>query len=113
MITTKKLSETAIMETPHKVDVRNLYNTDNGMFTIITLKSGEALKKHITPVDVIFYVLQGSGYVLIGEEKIEVSEGTLVESPKNIAHCWYNEGENELRFIVVKFSKSEKPTAFL
>ena len=66
---TKKLSETGIMENAHGVDARNLYSHENAMITIITLQPGQALKRHITPVDVAFYVLSGTGTVEIGEEK--------------------------------------------
>jgi len=88
---TRKLSEVKIMDNAHSVDARNLYNTDEAMITIITLNPGQSLKRHITPVDVAFYVLEGTGIVEIGNEKMEVTKDTLVESPKDILHCWYNE----------------------
>jgi len=113
MIKTKKLIETPIMETAHNVDARNLYNTENAMVTVITLKPGQQLKKHITPVDVAFYVLKGTGIVQVGDEKLEVSENTLVESPKDIVHCWYNESDDDLRFMVVKAPKPSKKTVFV
>lgn len=46
-----------IIETPHKVDVRKLYDHDSAQAMHITLQVGEALKPHITPVDVFFYIL--------------------------------------------------------
>lgn len=113
MIITKKLDETEIMQTAHNVDARNLYDTENAMITVITLKPGQSLKKHITPVDVAFYVLNGRGIVEIGDEKKEVTDNTLVESPKDIAHCWYNESENDLRFMVIKAPKPSKKTVFI
>ncbi len=112
MITTK-LSETAVMPTPHKVDARNLYNKPEAMITVITLAPGEALKRHITPVDVAFFVLEGTGVVEIGEERQEVSAGTLVESPRDIAHCWFNESDKPLRFMIVKAPRPTTKTVFL
>lgn len=47
-----KVSEVQIAETPHKVDVRKLYEKDSAQAMHITLQPGEALKPHITPVDV-------------------------------------------------------------
>ena len=113
MIISKKLSEVAIMDNAHNVDARNLYNTENAMVTIITLKQGQSLKKHITPVDVAFYVLKGEGVVEIGEEKLAVTENTLVESPKDIMHCWYNKSDSDLVFMVIKAPKPEKKTIFV
>jgi len=101
------------MENAHNVDARNLYNKDEAMITVITLKPGQSLKRHITPVDVAFFVLEGKGIVEIGEEKQEVEKGTLVESPRDIVHCWYNETDNPMRFMVIKAPKPRKKTVFV
>lgn len=110
---TRKLSEIEIMDNAHSVDARNLYNTDEAMITVITLNPGQSLKRHITPVDVAFYVLEGTGIVEIGDEKMEVTKNTLVESPKDILHCWYNESSMLLRFLVVKAPRPTKKTVFI
>ena len=88
---TKRLSEVPMMKNAHGVDARNLYEKEEAMITVITLEAGQSLKRHITPVDVAFYVLEGTGVVEVGEEKKEIAEDTLIESPKDIIHCWYNE----------------------
>ncbi len=54
---TKELSNIEIMNNPHDVDARNLYNTAEAMITVITLKPGQSLKRHITPVNVAFDAL--------------------------------------------------------
>ncbi|MBN2049424.1 MAG: cupin domain-containing protein [Spirochaetales bacterium] len=113
MIVTKKLEDAPIMESAHNVDARNLYSTEDAMVSVITLKPGQELKKHITPVDVAFYVLKGTGVVRIGDEKVTVTENTLVESPKDILHCWYNESEGDLAFMVIKAPRPKKPTVFV
>lgn len=110
---TRKLGETKIMENAHGVDARNLYSTEDAMVTVITLSPGQRLKRHITPVDVAFYVLEGNGVVEVGDEKTEVSEDTLIESPKDIVHCWYNESGSDLRFMVIKAPKPKKKTVFV
>jgi len=109
----KSLNETPLMKNAHGVDARNLYNTDNAMITVITLKPGESLKKHITPVDVAFYVLEGTGIVEIGDKKEQVFRDMLVESPKDIVHCWYNESDDILKFMVVKVPKPKTKSIFL
>lgn len=113
MIITKNLENTEIMKTAHGVDARNLYNTPDAMITVITLKPGQELKKHITPVDVAFYVLEGEGVVLIGDEELLVTKNTLVESPKDIMHCWYNRSVSDLRFMVIKAPKPTKKAIFV
>lgn len=110
---TRKLDEVRVMDNAHKVDARNLYNAAEAMITVITLKPGQSLKRHVTPVDVAFYVLNGTGVVEIGDERQEVSAGTLVESPKYIVHCWYNQGSEPLQFMVVKAPRPTRKTVFV
>ena len=64
-----KTSETVIMKNPHGVDARPIYSHVNAKVMILTLQSGESLKRHITPVDVFFFVLEGKGIIEVGDEK--------------------------------------------
>ena len=70
----------------------------------IVLQSGGVLPIHTTPVDVIFYVIKGTGIIVIGDEEKEVSEGMFIDSPKNIPHGWSNQKEEELSVLVIKLS---------
>jgi quercetin dioxygenase-like cupin family protein len=87
---------------PHGVDVRKIYNNEMIQVAQVTLNPGEKLKKHTTPGDVLFYSLEGIGIVEIGDEKKEVGPDTLIESPANIPHCWYNESKDRVRFLIIK-----------
>ena len=69
---------------PHHVDARKIYESPHAVAVVITLKPGESLKKHITPVDVFFYVLEGSGIIEIGSEQQTVGKDMLVERPARI-----------------------------
>ena len=64
----------------------------------MSLKPGQSLKKHTTPVDVFFYILEGKGIVEIGDEKQEVEKDTIIESPKGIPHLLRNIGETVFGF---------------
>ena len=98
---------------PHHVDARKIYDTPHAIAVVITLKPGEALKKHITPVDVFFYVLEGSGVIEIGNEKQTVGKDILVESPARIPHRWSNESSSVFRVLVVKVPKPTEETKLL
>jgi len=100
-------------QNPHNVDARKIYDTEYGQAVHITLNPGEYLKRHITPVDVFFYVLEGTGIVEIGDEKKEVGPDTLIESPAKIVHCWYNESDEILRVLVVKVPRPTESTKIL
>jgi quercetin dioxygenase-like cupin family protein len=92
---------------PHHVDARKIYDTQHAMAVVITLQPGEALKKHITPVDVFFYVLEGTGVVEIGGKDM------LIESPARIPHTWMNESKSVFRVLVVKVPRPVEETKLL
>jgi quercetin dioxygenase-like cupin family protein len=98
---------------PHHVDARKIYESPHAVAVVITLKPGEALKKHITPVDVFFYVLEGSGIIEIGDEKQTVGKDMLVESPAKIPHRWSNVSTSVFRVLVVKVPKPVEETKLL
>ena len=100
-------------QNPHHVDARKIYDSPHAMAVVITLNPGEALKKHITPVDVFFYVLEGTGVVEIGSEKQTVGKDMLVESPAKIPHKWTNESNAVFRVLVVKVPKPTEETKLL
>jgi mannose-6-phosphate isomerase-like protein (cupin superfamily) len=107
-----KASDANKIKNPHGVNANKLYDTEHAQAIHLTIAPGEALKKHITPVDVFFYVLEGTGVVEVGTEKQTVSTDTLIESPARIPHCWYNESNAPLRILVVKTPKPTEPTKF-
>jgi quercetin dioxygenase-like cupin family protein len=98
---------------PHHVDARKIYDSSHAMAVVITLQPGESLKKHITPVDVFFYVLEGNGIVEIGDEKKSIGKDQLVESPARIPHRWINESASVFRVLVVKVPKPTEETKLL
>lgn len=98
------------MRNPHGVDAKKLLDIEHAQVIHMLLKAGQSLKTHTTPVDVFFYILEGEGYVEIGDEKILVVKDTLIESPKNIPHCLYNESDKDFRVLVVKTPKPSKAT---
>ena len=108
-----KVSETAASKNPHGVDARPIYSHENAQVIILTLQSGESLRRHITPVDVFFYVLEGKGIAEIGDEKKEVDKDTIVHSPAKIMHCWYNESDKPLRIMVAKTPKPKESIILL
>lgn len=98
---------------PHGVDARQMYDAENAQAVHIRLKPGEALRKHITPTEVFFYVLEGRGVVEVGDEKQDVGPDMLIESPSGIPHCWYNKGDTDLRILVVKAPRPTTSTRLL
>jgi quercetin dioxygenase-like cupin family protein len=103
-----EVAKIASIKNPHNVDVRKIFEAPSTSVVIITLKPGESLKKHVTPVDVFFYVLEGTGIVEIGDERQSVGKDSVVESPAMIAHTWINESNAVFRVMVVKMLTTGK-----
>lgn len=99
---TIEIKNIPINPNPHGIDIRKFHENEHVQAIHITLKPGEKLKKHITAVDVFFYVLEGTGIVEIGDEKREVTKDTYIDSPAKIPHCWYNESKEILRVLIIK-----------
>ncbi len=97
-----KVDSTPAFQNAHGVEAKKLYAAKNAEVIFMNLKPSQSLKKHTTPVDVFFYILEGKGEVEIGSETQEVEEDTLIESPKNIPHLLRSTGTGIFRFLVVK-----------
>jgi len=82
-----------------------IYEAPEGEIVHLNLAPGAHLKKHITPVNVAFYVLEGTATLESREEKQSFPVDTLIESPKNIPHGVLNEGDTNLRLLVIKMPK--------
>ena len=98
---------------PHGVSAKPIYDSPHAMAVHITLQPGQALKKHATPVDVFFYVLEGTGVVEIGEEREAVTRDMIVESPARVPHRLSNDGGEVFRVLVVKVPKPTESTRLL
>jgi quercetin dioxygenase-like cupin family protein len=98
---------------PHGVSARGLHSTEHVQVSMVTLQPGEALRRHVTPVDAFFYVLEGEGMVEIGEERERVSTDMLIHSPARIPHRLINDGDAVFRFLVVKTPRQTESTRVL
>ena len=76
----------------------------------MTLQPGERLKPHATPVDVTFYVLEGSPTIHVGDESATMEKDTLIESPAHIMHNISNESQVLARILVIKAPRPVQAT---
>ena len=102
-----------LKDNPHKVDVRILYDDPTAQLVHISLHPGEALKPHKTPVDVCFYILEGSPTISIGNESETHEKDTLIESPANVVHYISNESHTLSRILVIKAPRPTTQTKVL
>jgi mannose-6-phosphate isomerase-like protein (cupin superfamily) len=102
-----KVTETKSFENAHQVDARKIFESSDIEVIHMELTPGQSLKKHTTPVDVVFYVLEGKGIVEIGNESRDVEKDSIIDSPKGIPHLLRNNGPGIFRFLVVKLPKTK------
>ena len=100
-------------ENPHGVDVKKLYDMPEVQVLHITLQPGERLKPHKTPVDVVFYILEGEPTIHINGESISQVKDTLIESPAKIPHFISNESKETARILVIKAPRPENKSKLL
>lgn len=84
------------------VSAKKLLMKDEVEAVHLEIAPGSSLPAHETPVEVFFYILEGSGEIEIGDERRSVEADTLVESPKGIRHSLHNTGSGPFRVLVVK-----------
>jgi mannose-6-phosphate isomerase-like protein (cupin superfamily) len=104
-----RVVDTSAFQNVHVVEAKRIYDTENAEVIHMSLTPGQSLKKHTTPVDVFFYILEGKGVVEIGDEKQEVEKDMLIDSPKGTPHLLSNTGDGTFRFLVVKIPKQKEP----
>ena len=103
-ITTIEKAETVVQK--HGVKAQKLYDHPEALVNHLTFQPGARLQTHTTPVDVFFYILEGTAWIEIGEERIAAAADSVVESPKGIPHALENYStEDILRVMVVKTPK--------
>ena len=71
----------------------------------LDFRPGEELEKHANPFDVIFFVVEGSGELEVGEEKRLVAKDSTIEVPADVMRGWKNTGSGNLRLLVIKALK--------
>lgn len=106
-----KVNEVLDKPNPHGVSAKKVYDSEHAQAIHMTLRPGESLKKHVTPVDVFFYILEGEGQVEIGDEVQTVRKDTVIDSPAKIPHRLMNPGKEDFRFLVVKVPRPTEKTA--
>lgn len=56
---------------------------------------------HHTDIEQMYFVLRGRGQLLIGDDKVDVQEGTAVYMPVNVPHQAFNDGDYWMEHLIV------------
>jgi len=87
---------------PFNLDGRILFSSGEYELIHLTLQPGEEVEIHKQPFDVIFYVMEGRGTLMAGNDRIEVASDTAVLVASGVLRTWKNTGGIPLRILVNK-----------
>jgi ferredoxin/quercetin dioxygenase-like cupin family protein len=82
-----------------------VYSAPEGEIVYMNIEPGAVVERHSTPVNVAFYVLEGTATIEVGDEKKSYPQDYVIDSPKDIPHAVYNETDKLLRILVIKMPK--------
>ena len=100
-------------ENPHGMSLRPLYASPHFSAIHLMLGSGQSSPQHPAPVDLFFYVLEGSGLIEVGGDSAQVAPDMVCECPAGTAHRLANTGSGPLRILVVRAPQSSTPPRFV
>jgi quercetin dioxygenase-like cupin family protein len=95
-------SEMPVAQNPMGLSVRHLHETPHVMMSMLTLEPGETVAPHAAPVDVAFFVVEGSPVVQIEEESRQVGPHTLVPSMAGHQHGFRNDSDVPVRLLIIR-----------
>ncbi len=101
----RKVSELEPVVNKNGITGTKIYIQPEGEIVHLHLSPGAHLAAHKTPVNVAFYVLEGTATFVIGDEEQDFPQDTIVDSPKDIPHAVLNKGDSDLRVLVIKMPK--------
>lgn len=84
------------------VQAKTIVNHKHATIKNLLLKAGESIPTHFMPVDVTFFVLEGSGTITIGEETFTVKKHDIVLCPIKTGMSVQADVDSPLSFINIK-----------
>lgn len=85
------------------VEATPVHVDDRGVIAELALRLHAALAPHTNPNLAYFLVIEGGGFVQVGDERARVSPGEAVVWPANVVHSAWTE-LTPMRAIVVEFA---------
>ena len=88
---------------PAKQVRKKLISSENLVAELVCYEPGQSTVPHLHPrQDEIFYVIEGKGTIVIGEEEVPVSAGSVVYGPLGVRHGIRADAGGRLALIFIK-----------
>ena len=82
---------------------RVIHSDERGVVSELAFTRGARIEPHTNPNTTYFIVIEGGGWVAVGDEQIRVAAGEAVVWPPQIDHAAWTE-HSEMRAFVVEFA---------
>jgi mannose-6-phosphate isomerase-like protein (cupin superfamily) len=102
-----RIEDGKIIKHDSGVVARAIYSAPEAMIVHIDIEPNGFVKPHVTPIDMEYFVLEGRGLFILGDESVEAGAGTLIPNPRGLAHGIRNLGSGPLRVLAVKNPRPE------
>lgn len=87
---------------PFKLDGRIMFRSERYEMVHLALQPGDTMDLHTQPMDVVFYVIEGTGTLMFTDEAFSVRENSSVFVEKAVPRAWKNETNGMVRVLVNK-----------
>jgi quercetin dioxygenase-like cupin family protein len=83
-----------------------IHSDERGLISELAFGRHASIETHTNPHTAWFVVIEGGGFVQVGEEEARVAAGEAVHWPAEVVHGAWT-GESQMRAIVVEFSAAD------
>lgn len=90
---------------PIDLDARKMFSSGNLEIIQIILHPGEGMGLHTQPMDVVFFILSGSGILELENRNIESMEKSCIFVKAGLKRAWKNSGSDDFCLLVIKDMK--------
>jgi quercetin dioxygenase-like cupin family protein len=87
----------------HGVDGQSIHADDRGAIAELAFRPNAAMALHSNSNLIYFVVIEGGGFVQVGDERARVAAGEAVVWPPNVDHAAWTE-QTPMRALVVEFA---------
>ena len=87
-----------------------IHSDARGLISELAFTRGGAITPHENPSTTWFCVIEGGGWVLVGDERRRVAAGEAVLWPANVNHAAWTD-HAEMRAVVVEFAGADDAAA--
>jgi quercetin dioxygenase-like cupin family protein len=87
---------------PVNLDGKKMFTSEKLEIVHLTLHPGESIPLHSNPVNVVFFIISGTGLLEMEHEVIEGKPNSSIFVKAGVQRGWKNSGTDDFRILVIK-----------